>query len=136
MSSKNELTPCLPITDKKSLKSGNNKLHTKAVSQAKSKYKPNRVLGRKPPEIDKSEMSLSRGARSTLAQLRSGFSKLTNEYNNRINPEIPNNCPKCNQTPHDVKHLFNCNRNPTPLKVIDLWKRPTKVARFLNIDGT
>ena len=37
MSSKNELTTCLPITDKKSLKSGNNKLHTKAVCQVKSK---------------------------------------------------------------------------------------------------
>ena len=136
LNSKDEMTPYLPITDKKSLKSGQNKLHTKAVSAAKSNYGPNRVLNHTPPEIDKSELTLMRDARTKLAQLRSGFSTLTNEYKNRIDPNIPNKCPECKKTPHDVKHLFNCKKNPTSLTPIDLWKKPIHVARFLKIDGT
>ena len=136
MHSKDEMTPYLPITNKKTLKTGMNKLHTKAVAAAKASYKPNRVLNQSPPEINKTETTLPRQARTKLAQLRSGFSNLANQFRNRLDPNIPNICPDCKKTPHDVKHIFNCKKNPTNLRPIDLWKKPVEVAKFLKIDGT
>ena len=94
-------------------------------------YKPTRVLYQSPPEINKTETTLPRQARTKLAQLRSGFSNLTNQFRNRQDPNIPNICPDCKKTPHDVKHIFNCKKNPTNLRPIDLWKKPVEVAKFL-----
>ena len=81
-------------------------------------------------------MKLPRRIRTSLAQLRSGFSRKVNDYMSRLYPDISNNCPTCNATPHDVNHLFNCTDNPTELKPVDLWKRPAAAAAFLNMDGT
>ena len=124
------------IRNKKEYKKGVSKLHTKAVSEAKNMYKPNKVLQRNPPPINNEELKLKRATRTSLAQLRSGCTKMVNDYNCRLNPELPNSCPKCNESPHDVNHLFNCKRNPTNLDPPDLWKKPIAVAKFLKIDGT
>ena len=48
-------------------------IHTDIVSEALSKITPNRVIGGRPPEVDKRESYLPRLTRTTLAQLRSGF---------------------------------------------------------------
>ena len=114
-------------------KDGIKTLHTQAVGRAKSSYKPNIVLGRYPPPIDIAEQELPRTTRTTLAQLRSGGCKQMNNYQNRIDPSTPNICPDCGITPHDVKDLFNCPSNPTPLSVENLWNSPIEVATFLNL---
>ena len=136
ISLKPKIEHCLPVPDKPSYKKGLKRLHTRAVRTTLSKYENNRVIKTKPPEINKNEMNLHRRTRTYLAQLRSGFSRKVNDYMSRLYPEINNNCPSCNSTPHDVNHLFNCPDNPTLLKPIDLWKRPAAVAAFLNMDGT
>ena len=136
MDFKNKTRPLLPIGDKKEYKKGIKKLHTNAVSEAKNKCKPNKVLNANPPSINNDELKLKRVARTQLAQLRSGYSRLVNDYKSRIDPEIQNICPECKSTPHNVHHLFNCPKNPTSLKPIDLWKKPIQVARFLKLDET
>ena len=133
---KDKISFCLPIQDKKSKKKGLKRLHTKAVGNSINQYENNRVLGSRPPEINKKENKLCCRARTKLAQLRSGFSRSVNDYMSRIRDDVPNNCPNCNATPHDVNHLINCPTNPTLLKPIDLWKRPLKVVDFLKLDGT
>ena len=110
------------------------KIHTETVHNAINNLENNRILKTKPPDIDKSESSLPRKCRSELARLRSGFSRKVNSYMSRIDSDIEDKCPLCYATPHDVEHLFNCSENPTNLNVIDLWKKPTLVSKFLKLD--
>ena len=126
-------TPPPTAIDKK-IRKCNKVLHTKAVSQAINSYATNRVLGTKPPKIHQEENQLSRKTRVKLAQHRSGFVPDLFSYKHRIDESIPDNCPNCNLTPHDVIHLFNCPMKPTELKPIDLWNKPKKTALFLDLD--
>jgi len=109
-------------------------IHTDTVQQCLDKYKPNKVLNSKPPEINKEELTLSRRERAELARLRSGYSQRLNSYNSIIDNKVQNRCPQCSVTPHDTYHLFNCGENPTLLNVIDLWTRPAMVAKFLKLE--
>ena len=90
-------------------------LHTKAIHQTILSYppNPNRVLGIPPPPINPVVLKLKRTTRSTLSQLRSGFSKKLKSYINILDPANPNECPDCLATPHDTTHLFECAQNPT-----------------------
>lgn len=108
-------------------------IHTTTVRNTINNYGVNKVLGTKPPEIHDAESQLSRTTRSTLSQLRSGYSPFLNNYLHRIDHTIPNVCPLCASTPHDVQHLFNCTANPTSLSVIDLWKKPVEAAIHLGL---
>ena len=132
---KDDLAHLPAVVDKRSYKQGLKSLHTSAVQKVKNDYTDNRVLNARPPEIHPDELTLTRRARTSLSQLRSGFSRKVNECMHRLDPETPNTCPSCNQSPHDVPHLFNCNSNPTRLKPIDLWKKPREVFNFLELDG-
>lgn len=109
-------------------------IHTKTVENTISRYKPNRVLREKPPAIAKEETELPRTTRSKLAQLRSGFSRMLNSYQHRLDPTIDDKCEKCGESPHDTAHLFDCHSNPTTLTPIDLWTHPKETAQFLNLD--
>ena len=110
-------------------------IHTNEVANAVSNQQPNRVLNTNPPDINKSENTLNRRARSRLSQLRSGFSYLLNDYRHRLNNDILDECPLCKITPHNTQHLFECSANPTNLEVRDLWRKPTEVAEFLNLES-
>ena len=92
----------------------------------------NKVLNSRPPEIHKSECKLPRSTRSTLAQLRSGYSVYLNSYKARIDPNASDKCPNCDNC-HTTDHLFNCQNNPTNLSVRSLWNKPLDAARFLNL---
>ena len=94
----------------------------------------NKVLNAPPPPISDSEKDLPRAARTTLAQLRSGYSSFLNSYKARIDNtnSTSENCPLC-PVPHTTEHLFNCPENPTVLTTSDLWTAPKEVARFLNL---
>ena len=93
---------------------------------------PSKVLNTAPPEISVTEKLLPRATRSTLSQIRSGYSNFLNSYKARINPEIEDRCPHCTE-PHTSTHLFACQNNPTDLVPRDLWTKPLQVARFLNL---
>ena len=103
-------TPDLPDVDyKKKLKL----LHTESVRKSINSMESNKVLNTAPPEISNTEKLLPRSTRATLSQLRSGYSNHLNSYKARINPEIIDKCPNCDES-HTTIHLFNCRSNPPP----------------------
>ena len=109
-------------------------IHTEAVAASIATAPPNKVLQLPAPEISQSESNLPRSARSTLSQLRSGYSSSLMQYLNRIKPNIYDpHCPRCGIAPHDTPHLFNCPANPTSLNTLDLWSNPEAVADFLDL---
>ena len=120
------------LTKKRALQS----LHTKIVEKSIGQAEENPVLKKRPPDINQSEETLPRKARTTLAQLRSGqtHSKSLRSYMARIDPGVSPWCPDCGRkVPHTTSHLFNCPAKPTALKVESLWTDPTRAADFLNL---
>ena len=111
-----------------------NSLHTDAVSDAIEHFKLNVVLGGRPPPIHASESTLTRPERTSLSQLRSGYSKYLNTYLARVNGDVPLNCPLCDTAPHTTKHLFECPQRPTGLTPLSLWTNPVEASRFLALD--
>ena len=106
---------------------------TSSVANTIKSMNANKVLNsHHPTNINNSEKSFPRCTRSTLAQLRSGYSNYLNSYKARINPEIEDKCPHCPES-HTTNHLFNCVNNPTTLSPRDLWDKPQDVSRFLNL---
>ncbi len=95
-------------------------------------YANNKVINARPPEIHKSECKLPRVTRSTLAQLRSGYSMYLNSYKSSIDPNTSDKCPNCDSS-HTTEHLFNCQNNPADLNVRSLWHKPFDAAKFLNL---
>ena len=92
---------------------------------------PNRSLGVSPPAVSASERRLPRAHRTTLSQLRSGFSSAMRDYRHRIGAEPTLECPECADTCHSVPHLSSCPARPTDFSVGNMWERPLEVARFL-----
>ena len=81
-----------------------------------------------------SEKSLPRSTRVTLCQLRSGYSSklrvtMYSMYPDSYDPL----CPKCQGSPHDTQHLFQCPNDPTTLNVTLLWDNPVAAATFLGL---
>ena len=107
-------------------------LHTTAVSSHLSNAPPNKILLSAPPEIDETESRLPRHYRTTLSQLRSGYCSRLNSYRHRIDISATDLCPECQIAPHTVQHLFDCQRHPTNLTILDLWRRPLEVAALLS----
>ena len=115
-------------------------VHTSCVKEQLSSMAKNKVLNATPPKISDSEKVLPRATRSTLAQLRSGYSNYLNSYKARLSQNqaapVTDLCPLCNAESHTTKHLFSCPSNPTTLTVRDLWSKPLEAARFLNLAKT
>ena len=130
VSSKFESLPATTQSRKSVLKT----LHTETVQKVLDRYNPNPVLNKTPPKINPEEVFLTRKSRTELARLRSGFSRTLNSYLSRVDPDTPDNCPKCTQSPHNSIHLFSCPSNPTHLTVESLWTKPKEAAEFLKLD--
>ena len=111
-------------------------IHTYTVDEEIVGMGPNRVLGRRSPEVDRSEGELDRRSRTLLTQLRSGHSTHLREYRSRIGLETSDRCAQCGRGPHDTNHLFNCDSRPTGLTVESLWTDPLRAAEFLGLTGT
>lgn len=114
-------------------KDGLKKIHSAAVVDATGKLSANRVLNCEPPDIAPEEKGLPRKTRSTLSQLRAGWSSMLRHYMNRIDKEVKDECPDCGATPHDTRHLFECPRRPTTLTPESLWTEPVAAAAFLEL---
>jgi len=99
--------------------SGIRSLHTYAVASVINNY-------------DDYSVNLHRSVSNIQTKLRSRFSWKLNYYRNRIEPDTPDTCPLCNNTPYDVQYIFNCPANPTNLTPLDLWKKPREAAHFLH----
>ena len=110
-------------------------IHTNSVRSNIAKLEHNKVLGAPPPNISDSEKVLPRITRTTLSQLRSGYSTYLKSYMSRISKDvpIPDICPLCTLPGHTTEHLFSCPANPTTLTPQDLWSKPLECARFLNL---
>ena len=109
-------------------------IHTRSVENTINSYELSKVLGRTPTPINKEELTLSRKTRATLSQLRSGYSKMLNNYNHRLDNNIPDECPDCSFTPHNVEHLFNRQNKPTNLALESLWHEPRRTSIILNLE--
>ena len=105
-------------------------IHTMAVNQAVTSLGRNVVLDDRPPAINISEKELTRKERTAIAQLRSGYCRLIGSYKSRISKDV--SLDVCSETPHDVKHLFNCPVHPTTMTPSDLWNRPVDAIRELS----
>lgn len=106
-------------------------IHTDFVRNTMASFPPNSVLGIRPPPINDEEKELSRAARTTLSQLRSGFSIRLNSYRKAINLRQDDLCPGCLLNEHNSSHLFECSAYPTNLLVSDLWSKPREVMDHL-----
>ena len=124
--------------DEASYKAGLKLIHTDCVGKTIENLEDNKVLHAPAPEIHPSETLLPRKTRTTLAQLRSGYSTVLNSFLNRINPALypTDSCPKCGQSPHTTAHLFNCPADPTDTTIQDLWDDPLAAASFLGLPTT
>ena len=109
-------------------------IHSEEVEKYIQSAPHNKVLNAPPPEIHTEEKTLPRKTRSTLSQLRSGYSTYLNSFMSLIDSNIAPNCPKCNDVLHNTLHLFNCPNNATNLEVLDLWRKPRETAEFLGLD--
>ena len=107
-------------------------LHTRAVQAAIRSRRINGVLEEAAPEVDQAEINLPRVARTTLAQLRSGYCSALETFKNRINLSPSAICPCCRQEDHTTRHLFDCPEHPTTLTPLDLWQRPGEAVEFLS----
>jgi hypothetical protein len=106
-------------------------LHTAAVTSAIAAQDVSKVLNQAPPPIDPSELELPRRFRTTLSQLRSGYSSSLRSFQARLGRHDDPLCPDCHTLPHTTAHIFDCPLNPTNLTINDLWERPREVAWFL-----
>ena len=118
---------------KEEVKAIHGRIHTNCVNSAITAYPANKVLQTRPPEVHGEEKVLPRTTRTTLAQLRSGYSPYLKSYLHRINRSDTDQCPRCQREPHTTQHLFECSSMPTTLNVKDLWSRPKKAAEFLEL---
>jgi len=59
---------------------------------------------------------------------------MLNNYNHRLDSNIPDEWPDCSLTPHNVEHLFNCQNKPTNLTIESLWHEPRRTSIFLNLE--
>ena len=55
-------------------------IQTRAVQAAIGAREPNRIISTIPPDVDEEEVEQSKGERTTLAQLRSGFGSGRNSF--------------------------------------------------------
>ena len=108
-------------------------IHSKIVTDYLDNRDINKIINVRAPEIHKSELTLCRKTRRTLAQLRTGKSPILNTYKDKIDPvNYPSPlCPLCINSEHNTQHLFSCNKIPTTLNPIDLWENPVGVAGVL-----
>ena len=113
--------------EEKERKRNKKKIHTEAVRKALEDRPVHPLLQHQAPTINKSEETLPRAMRRTLAQLRAGKSPLLRAYLHNIEAAEDPSCPLCGQE-HTVEHLFGCQSLPTELTPLDLWQRPTAVA--------
>ena len=116
------------VTD---IKMARKSIHTRAVQDAIRSRRPNGVLSSVAPDVDQAEDNLPRVARTTLAQLRSGYCSALNTFKHRINLVPSALCPCCRQADHTTQHLFDCPEHQTNLTPLDLWQRPAEAINFL-----
>ena len=107
------------------------RIHTTIVEQHLKEIPINPLINAKPPPIHKSEETLSRDTRRTLAQLRARKSPMLQEYLHNIGAAESPDCPLCEQERHTTAHLFSCQAKPTTLTPEDLWRRPVLVAALI-----
>ena len=108
-------------------------LHHEAVQQVLDKHGNHHLLNEPAPEIDKEERKLPRKTRTTLSQLRSGYSPYLNSFRNRIGAVNSDSCPNCNSSIHTTPHLFECPAKPTTLTIKSLWEDTHAAANFLGL---
>ena len=107
-------------------------IHTITVKTQLANRENHPLLDTPPPEINHSEIELSRGKRRQLAQLRARKCPLLRAYLHNIGQADNPICPLCTQAEHTTAHLFVCPNLPTMLTPEDLWRAPKEAADLVS----
>ena len=113
-----------------------NQIHADFVRRSINSRQVNPVLGTRAPPIHSHERRLPRAHRSTLSQLRSGYSSSLNSYLVKVGRADSSVCPRCSLDEHSTAHLFSCSRDRTYISPVDLWLNPRESASFLSSHPT
>ena len=81
-------------------------IHARAVQAAIGSRRPNGVFSLAAPDVDPTEISLPRAARTALAQLRLGYCSALNNFKHRINLVPSAICPFCQWADRTNQHFF------------------------------
>ena len=90
-----------------------------------------RVLRTTPPEIQEEEVEMTRGERTALTQLQSGFSSHLESFKNRFGNSDSPLCPCCRLSEHTTEHIFVCPEHPMDLTPLDMWLNPRRIVEHL-----
>ena len=119
------------VIDPNHYKSVLTSIHTSVVSECIADLGTTHLINVVRPGICVTEKSLVRRERTLLAQLRSGDCICLLSYLMRIGRAPDAVCPECRIRRHTTSHLFCCEARPTSLQILDLWKHPVVVIKFL-----
>ena len=129
---RSSVSSAIQLISNTNYKSATSSIQQDVVRTANESSSSKLPIGR-PPPIATAEQTLPRKTRTTLAQLRTGHSRILGQYMNRIDPTARNHCHNCGQSPHDTHHLFHCPSKLTTLTVESLWTALTETAKHLNL---
>jgi hypothetical protein len=94
-------------------------IHTNTVAEVKRKL-VNKVLGRAPPDVDLSKITLRHLTRTTLSQVCSVYYKELKSYQHIIGSSPNDLCPIRQSASHTTKHLFECLDAPINPNLLSL----------------
>ena len=109
------------------------KIHTATVEEHLQTIPIHTLLNTKPPAVHRSEETLPRSSRRTLAQLRAQKCPLLRVYLHHIAVAEDPSCPLCGHNEHNTAHIFACPQIPTELTPQDLWHNPVQVAQLIEV---
>ena len=95
-------------------------IHTATVKEHLQTIPAHTLLNAKPPAVHRSEETLSRALRRTLAQLRAQKCPLLKVYLHNIGAAQDPSCPLCGHIEHNTAHLFASPQVHTNLTPQDL----------------
>ena len=107
-------------------------IHTETVRSYLEQRDVHPLLQMQAPDVDKSEATLPRASRRTLAQLRARKGPLLRTYLCNIGAADDPGCPLCGHDCHDVAHLFECQHIQIHLTPLDLWRNPVRAAALVD----
>ena len=85
-----------------------------------------------PVKVDELEEGMTRKERRIVAQMRSGYCPLLNDYKARIDNSQTELCRKCQEEKETVRHFLRCQLDE---ETRTLWEDPKKITSKMNEMG-
>ena len=85
-----------------------------------------------PVKVDELEEGMTRKERRIVAQMRSGYCPLLNDYKARIDNSQTELCRKCQVETETVRHFQRCQLDE---EIRTLWEDPKRITSKMNEMG-